>query len=74
MPPAKKPDRFMPKQPSGEWLNWCQTKERIGQQLREHYRAYTTAELPPRLLTLVKKLNEKPDLTVERVQVIRDPA
>jgi hypothetical protein len=55
-----------------EWLDWCQTKERIGQQLRDYYRACTTEELPPRLLALIKKLDEKPELTAEQVQVIRD--
>jgi hypothetical protein len=58
----------MPKARTGaEW-----TKERIGQQLRDYYRACTTEELPPRLLELVKKLDETPELTAEQVQVIRD--
>ena len=43
----------------GEWLDWCQTKERIGQQLRDYYRACTAEELPPRLLTLLKKLDQE---------------
>jgi hypothetical protein len=63
----------MPKARTGaEGLDWCQTKERIGQQLRDCYRACTTEELPPRLLELVKKLDETPKLTAEQVQVIRD--
>jgi predicted metal-dependent hydrolase len=53
MQPAKKHDR------SGEWLHRDQTRERIGQQLRDYYRAYATEELPPRLLALIKKLDEK---------------
>jgi hypothetical protein len=53
-------------------LDWCQTKERIGQQLRAYYRACTTEELAPQLLELVKKLDERPELTAEQVQVIRD--
>jgi hypothetical protein len=60
------------KHPSGEWLDLCQTKERIGQQLRAYYRACTTEELPPRLLALIKKLDERPELAAEQVQVIRD--
>jgi hypothetical protein len=39
--------------------DWFQTKERIGQQVREYYRACTTEELPPRLIAIVKKLDEK---------------
>jgi hypothetical protein len=62
----------MSNQPSYEWLDWCQTKERIGQQLRVYYRACTTEELTPRLLELVKKLDEMRELTAEQVQVIRD--
>jgi hypothetical protein len=61
MRPAKKHDR------SGEWLDWYQTRERIGQQLRDYYRACATEELPPRLLALIKKLDEKPEVTVEQV-------
>jgi hypothetical protein len=50
---------------SGEWLDWCQTKERIGQKLREFYRANMTEELPPRLLAAFKRLDEElaPKLT-----------
>jgi hypothetical protein len=72
MPLAKKPGRSMSKRPSGEWLDWCQTKERIGQQLRVYYRACTTEELTPRMLELVKKLDETRELTAKQVQVIRD--
>jgi hypothetical protein len=62
---ANKRDRL-----SGEWLDWCQTKERIGQQLREYYRAYTTDELPPRLLALTKKLDE--ERPTEQPPMVRD--
>jgi hypothetical protein len=34
-------------------------KEHIGQQLRNYYRACTTEELPPQLLTLLKKLDQE---------------
>jgi hypothetical protein len=49
----------MSNRPSGEWLDRCQTKERIGQQLRELYRACMTEELPPLLLAALKKLDEE---------------
>jgi len=35
------------------------TKEQIGQQLRNYYRACTIEELPPQLLTLLKKLDQE---------------
>ena len=34
-------------------------REHIGHQLKKHYQACTTEELPPRLLALVKKLHEE---------------
>jgi hypothetical protein len=43
---------------SGEWLDWCLTKERIGQQLRDYYRTFTPEELPPHILALIKKLDD----------------
>ena len=49
----------MPNRLSGEWLDWCQTKERIGQQLRQYYSACMNDELPPRLLAALKKLEEE---------------
>jgi CheY-like chemotaxis protein len=55
MQPAKKQVR------SDEWLHRDQTREHIGQKLRDYYRAYATEELPPRLLALIKKLDEKAD-------------
>jgi hypothetical protein len=58
---ANKPARLMSNPPSGEWLDWCQTKERIGQKLREFYRAHITEEMPPRLLALIKKLEPSAD-------------
>jgi hypothetical protein len=35
------------------------TKEQIGQHLRNYYRACTIEELPPQLLTLLKKLDQE---------------
>jgi hypothetical protein len=62
----------MPNRLSGEWLNWCQTKERIGHQLRQYYSARMTDELPPRLLAALKKLDEETELPAGQVAVIRD--
>jgi hypothetical protein len=50
MPKKRTPD---------ELLAWSLAKERIGDQLKEHYEACTTEELPPRLLTLLKKLDQE---------------
>jgi hypothetical protein len=69
---ANKRVRSMPSRLSGEWLNWCQTKERIGQQLRQYYRACMTEELPPRLLATVQKLDEEIEPLTEQVEPIRD--
>jgi anti-sigma factor NepR-like protein len=41
------------------WRVWSFTKDRIGQQLKAHYRAITTEELPPRLVALLKKLDHE---------------
>jgi Anti-sigma factor NepR len=53
---------------SPEWLIWCQTKDQIGHKLREYYRACTAEELPPHLLALVKRLDEKPETLGEQVR------
>ena len=42
-----------------EWRDWSYTKERIGLQLKAHYQALATEELPPRLLALLKRLDEE---------------
>jgi hypothetical protein len=59
MKSANKRARLIPNRLSGEWLDWGQTKERIGEQLRQYYSACMTEELPPRLLAAVKKLDEE---------------
>jgi hypothetical protein len=41
-----------------EWADWCIAKNRIAEELKEYYRACTTGDLPPQLLTLSKKLDE----------------
>jgi Anti-sigma factor NepR len=50
----------MPKKRTPEELrDWSYTKDRIGKQLKEHYQSCATEELPPRLLILIKKLDEE---------------
>jgi hypothetical protein len=41
-----------------EWRDWSYSKDRIGQQLKTYYERCITDELPPRLLALIKKLDE----------------
>jgi hypothetical protein len=40
-----------------ELADWCIAKNQIAEVLKEYYRACTTEELPPQLLTLLKKLD-----------------
>jgi hypothetical protein len=54
------------------WTDWSYIKDRIGQQLKAQYDACTNEELPPRLLALLKKLDEEVESSPEHVQVI-DP-
>ena len=42
-----------------EWVDWCLVKNQIADELKEYYRACTTGELPPQLITLSKKLDEE---------------
>jgi hypothetical protein len=50
----------------------AETNKIIGDQLRAYYRACMTEELPPRLLALLKKLDEETEPSAEQVEVIRD--
>ena len=59
---------------SGEWLDWCQTKERIGEQLRQYYSACMTEELPPRLLAALKELDEETAPSAEARQGAAPPS
>ena len=47
------------KRTADEWADWCIAKNRIAEELKEYYQAYTTGQLPPQLLTLSKKLDEE---------------
>jgi hypothetical protein len=42
-----------------EWQNWCLARNRVDEELKQYYRACTTGELPPQLITLSKKLDEE---------------
>jgi Anti-sigma factor NepR len=57
MEQPKKP--IFSKRTPDEWRDWSYTKDRIGQQLKAHYQACTTEELPPRLVELLKKLDHE---------------
>jgi hypothetical protein len=57
MEQPKKPS--FSKRTADEWRDWANTRDRIGEQLKHYYQAYRTEELPPRLLALVKKLDEE---------------
>jgi hypothetical protein len=51
---------FMTKMPTPEdRLNADRIREQIGHRLKRHYQACMTDELPPRLLALLKKLDEE---------------
>ena len=52
-----------------EWRDWT---DRIGQQLKAYYQALATEELPPRLLALLKRLDEETEPSAEHVEVIRE--
>ena len=65
MQQTKKP-RFS-KRTAEEWRDWSYTKERIGLQLKAHYQALTTEELPPRLLALLKKFDEETEPSAKHV-------
>jgi hypothetical protein len=45
----------------GELQHWSLAKEQIGYKLKRYYQAYTTEELPPQLLALIKKLACRPE-------------
>jgi hypothetical protein len=42
-----------------EWADWCIAKNQIAEVLKEYYRTCTIEELPPQLLTLLKKLDDE---------------
>ena len=59
----------MSKRTPTEQQYWSVTRERLGQTLKDYYQACTTDELPPRLLAVLKGLDEdKPELSGDHVQ------
>jgi hypothetical protein len=61
----------MAKRTPDQLLYWSQTNKKIGDQLRAYYQAFTTEELPPRLLALLKRLDEETEPSAEQVEVRR---
>ena len=51
--------------------DWSHIKDRLGEQLRAQYQAITTEELPPRLLAVLKKLDD-PNAQTDQPDIIRD--
>ena len=68
MQQTKKPP--FSKRTAEEWRDWSYTKERIGLQLKAHYQALATEELPPRLLAFLKRFEEERPELGEHVQLI----
>ena len=63
--------RFMKKPTAEDRLNSARIRDHIGHLLKKHYQACTTDELPPRLLSLLKKLDEEqPELFGPQVQLV----
>ena len=62
----------MPKRTPDQLRYWSETNKVIGQKLRAYYQACTTEEIPTRLLTFLKKLEEETESLAEQVGVIRD--
>jgi hypothetical protein len=61
-------DCSMPKRTPDQLQYWSQTNKIIGDKLRAYYQACTTEELPPRLLALLKKLDEEIEPSAEQVE------
>jgi len=62
----------MPKRTPDQLQYWSQTNKIIGDKLRAYYQACTTEQLPPRLLALLKRLDEETEPSAEHVEVIRE--
>jgi hypothetical protein len=49
-----------------------ETNKIIGHKLKAYYQACTTQELPPRLLAVLKKLDEETESSAEQVALVPD--
>jgi hypothetical protein len=58
----------MPKRTADQLRYWSETNKIIGHKLRAHYQTCTTEELPPRLLAVLKKLDEEIEPSAEQVE------
>ena len=63
----------MPKRTPDQLRYWSETNKVIDQKLRAYYHACTTEEFPPRLLVLLKKLDEETEPSAEQVGVMSRP-
>jgi hypothetical protein len=61
----------MAKRTPDQSLYWSQTNIIIAQKLRAYYQAVVPEELPPRLLALLKRLDEETEPSAEQVEVRR---
>jgi len=57
----------MPKRTADQWRYWSETNKLIGEKLRAYYQACTKEQLPPRLLAVLKKLDEEIKPSAEHV-------
>jgi hypothetical protein len=58
----------MPKRTPDQLRYWSETNKIIGHKLRAHYQRCTTEELPPRLLAVLKKLDEEIEPSPKQVE------
>jgi len=56
------------KRTPSELFQWTKTRERMDKLLRDHYRAFSSQELSPQVLAVLKKLRDETE--AEHVQII----
>ena len=56
------------KRTPSELFQWTKTRERMDKLLRDNYRAFSSQELSPQVLAVLKKLRDETE--AERVQII----
>jgi len=59
----------MPKRTPDQWRYWSETNKLVGEKLRAYYQACTKEQLPPRLLAVLKKLDEEIEPSAEHVKL-----